>query len=202
MTRKKKTDNSGLIAGLLSAVVFLILFFVVDLGFFAIAGAVVSYLGFILIFSPGKNQKEITIISDGLSQEDYEEIIDSVQSKANNMKDLINKMPYGNIKKKSEAVLNSVYKIILELKKDPDDVRRARDFLTYYLDTTIKIMHKYLDIGHHKNVEDMLIRVESIMDSLEAAFEKQLSKLIENDLLDLDTELDLLKSTLKSQGLE
>jgi len=40
-----------------------------------------------------------------------------------------------------------------------------------------------------------------MLDSIHAVFEKQLAGLMQDDILDLDTELTLLQNTLKMEGM-
>ncbi|MFA6504710.1 MAG: 5-bromo-4-chloroindolyl phosphate hydrolysis family protein [Treponemataceae bacterium] len=106
---------------------------------------------------------------------------------------------------KVDAICGIVEKILAEIKRDPGDLKEARQFLTYYLDATINILKKYVQLSS-QNVKDANIRLslertESMLDTIRSAFEKQLTRLLSNDVMDLDTELSLLEKTIKMEGL-
>ena len=89
------------------------------------------------------------------------------------------------------------------LKKNPNDARRAKQFINYYLDATVNIVKKYVELSRRKDqteeVRNSLSEVENTLDSIKETYEKQLANLYEDDLLDLNTEISLLKRTMKLQ---
>ncbi len=95
-------------------------------------------------------------------------------------------------------------KIFDEIKKNPDNVKKARQFTIYYLDATKKIVDQYVDLSNKKELTDdigpTLTKIEEMLDSIKATFEKQLAHLIEDDLLDLNAEITVLKNTMKLEG--
>ncbi len=115
------------------------------------------------------------------------------------------KIPDAPTKSKVEAISESVERIFAEIRRDPVDLKTARQFLSYYLDSTVTILDKYVTISSQSvsdpGIRDSLARVECLLDTINAAFGKQLARLLSNDLLDLDTELSLLEKTLEMEGL-
>jgi len=89
--------------------------------------------------------------------------------------------------------------------KDPKDVRAARKFIDYYLETTLKIVLLYTELSAKSVYSDqekqVLEKAEQILKQIEDTFHKQLGKLQEDDYLDLATELDVLEMTMKSEGI-
>ncbi len=109
------------------------------------------------------------------------------------------------ITEKVSSICTTVEKILAEVKRDPGDLQAARQFLSYYLDATINILNKYVKLSS-QNVSDSgittsLKRVETMLDTINKAFEKQLTRLLSNDVMDLDTELSLLEKTINMEGL-
>ena len=104
-----------------------------------------------------------------------------------------------------DSICAMVEKILAEVKRDPGDLKEARQFLSYYLDATITILNKYAMLSSH-NVKDpgihsSLERAENMLKTINKAFEKQLARLLTNDVMDLDIELSLLERTIKMEGL-
>ena len=122
------------------------------------------------------------------------------------LKDLEAKITNKVVTQKIEGIIEVVEKIFDDLKKDPKDVKTARQFLIYYLDATINILERYHSICSTNissiEIKKSLDNVESLLDTIKDGFEKQLIKLLNDDILDLDTEIKLLDQTMKSEGLK
>lgn len=100
-------------------------------------------------------------------------------------------------------VLVTVRKIFDYLAKNSGRVKRARKFLSYYLDTTLFIVKSYADL-QGSNDPDIAASRKKLLDvlgTIKAAFEKQYAVLLKNDVLDIDAEIEVLRSSLKSEGL-
>jgi 5-bromo-4-chloroindolyl phosphate hydrolysis protein len=54
-----------------------------------------------------------------------------------------------------------------------------------------------------KQIKNNVIKqkVESLLSTIKQAFDKQLAKLLEDDVMDLDVEISVLEKTMKSEGL-
>ena len=89
--------------------------------------------------------------------------------------------------------------------KSIKDIKRARQFVNYYLDSTVKIVTRYVELSNTQVItpetEKSLKKVEELMRTVKVSFEHQLQQLLEDDLLDLDTEVEVLKKTLKMEGM-
>jgi 5-bromo-4-chloroindolyl phosphate hydrolysis protein len=98
-----------------------------------------------------------------------------------------------------------VQKILAEVKRDPGDLKAARQFLSYYLDATINILRKYVTLSSQNTKDEGIVgslkRTETMLDTIHRAFEKQLARLLSNDVMDLDIELSLLEKTINMEGL-
>lgn len=106
---------------------------------------------------------------------------------------------------KIDSIEETIRKILAEIKRDPGDLKTARQFLSYYLDATITILAKYVKLSAQgvddQGIRNSLARTGAMLDTIGAAFEKQLARLLTNDVMDLDTELSLLEKTIKLEGL-
>jgi len=90
--------------------------------------------------------------------------------------------------------------IVRKLEEDPADANRVRRLLTYYLDSTVNIVDHYLAIAAQADAhQDSLERVSAMLDKLDDAFRRYGGKMVENDVLRLEAELDLLEQSLKAE---
>ncbi len=113
---------------------------------------------------------------------------------------------------KEEAVKNHVVeirewivKIFENFAKDPADIKVSRQFLTYYLDTTVKIIRKYIELSDQKvispELQESLSRVDGLLVEVKKAFSNHYDKLLLNDKMDLDAEITVMEKTIKLEGL-
>jgi 5-bromo-4-chloroindolyl phosphate hydrolysis protein len=164
---------------------------------------VVGYGAGLLVFRRPPRSLEIAI--PGVPREMIETALHEGAEKISELKGLSPRITDRTIRAKFDAIVGAAESIVADLKKDPKDVRAARQFLTYYLDATIKIVSRYADLSEKNlpsvEIQESLRKAESMLEMLRAAFEKQHARLLEDDVLDLDAEMSLLKQTLRMEGL-
>ena len=94
--------------------------------------------------------------------------------------------------------------ILEHLKNNPEDLKKAKPFLNYYLVTTEKIVNRYAELCSKKDktdeIEEAIKNVESVLDSINETYKKQLKNLLEDDLLDLSVEISVLEKTMKLES--
>ena len=96
-------------------------------------------------------------------------------------------------------------KIFDQVKADPSKLPQIRQFMDYYLPTTLKLLNAYdrMDSAgvSGDNITGTKERVEKIMGTIAAAFEKQLDGLFGADALDIATDISDLETMLAREGL-
>jgi len=101
-----------------------------------------------------------------------------------------------------ETVSQSIFD---QVKASPDKLPQIRKFMDYYLPTTLKLLNAYdrMDSAgvSGQNIDATKHRVEDIMDTITAAFEKQLDSLFGSDALDISTDITVLETMLAREGL-
>ena len=106
---------------------------------------------------------------------------------------------------KVARIIDVVKRIYADFEKDPKDIKKAKQFLSYYLDTSIKIVKKYRDLSlqnvRSPDITATLTKAERMLDNIETAFEKQLARLLRDDALDLDTDIQTLEKTFNAEDL-
>ena len=191
--------SDGLLAGILGAALFLVFLFVINAG--PIVSLVIGGAGFgagMLLFS--RKKPEV------IAQE-----IDLKTAVSNGQKKLVEIQKFQKLIKKPvvvakvKEICEVIEKILEDLEKDPQDLKAARQFLDYYLDSTIKILNRYVELSAQNISDDSikasLLKVENMLQTIKDAFEKKLAQLLSNDVMDLDTELSLLDQSINMDGL-
>jgi len=95
--------------------------------------------------------------------------------------------------------------ILAELATRPRKVESARGFLTYYLDAAQRIVDGYamlaLRPSSSAEIKRALARAEEALDSVQTAFDGQLANVLEDRVLDLESEIELLEKTVHMDDL-
>ena len=93
-------------------------------------------------------------------------------------------------------------RILQELKSQPDDVTRMRQFLNYYLPTTHAIVAKYVRVEESGvDLGDMTENVIRCLTDVRTAMNKLYANLFEDDKIDLSVEMETLLLAAKRDGL-
>ncbi|MDO5690562.1 MAG: 5-bromo-4-chloroindolyl phosphate hydrolysis family protein [Tissierellia bacterium] len=108
-----------------------------------------------------------------------------------------------NIKTNAEKLYHTGVSIFEHLRKNPDKIRQARRYMTYYLDTAAGIMNKYRSfIETGLNTEEtakVYEQTNSALVTLNEAFNRQFVRLMQNDLMGIEAEIKVLKQTLEAE---
>ena len=100
------------------------------------------------------------------------------------------------------ALTAGIFRAVIEKPEREQDVRK---FMNYYLPTTIKLLRSYDMLEDQsyqgENIVASRKKIESVLDMLIEAFEKQLDRLFQNDALDIATDIDVLETMMAGDGL-
>lgn len=121
------------------------------------------------------------------------------------LKNLVLQVPRGETRTVLDHVVSLADQLVHATEKDPRDEPQLRSFFNHYLPSTIKIIRSYLDLTHQGNkteeIRATLEKTEHTLITIETAFKNQLTKLLDNDILDLDVEVSVLEQSLRLDGL-
>lgn len=96
-------------------------------------------------------------------------------------------------------------KILNYIIQNPSKKAQVNRFFDYYLPTTLKLLNAYDrmdDTGiSGTNIDGTKGKVEDMMKTAMAAFDKQLDALFAEDALDVATDITVMENLLKSEGL-
>ena len=95
--------------------------------------------------------------------------------------------------------------IFQQVREAPEKLPQIRKFMDYYLPTTLKLLNAYdrmssVGVGG-ENIDSTKERVEAIMDTIVAAFDKQLDSLFGAEALDVSADITVLETMLAREGL-
>jgi len=191
---------SNIPAALIGGGVFLLSLFALGLSApLAIGVGVAGYLVSGLLIFPAQSAR------DKQRKELLQNVLKDGERKLNQIRSLRKEIKEPQMRQKIHNLVEVGSNILEAVKKNPEYVRSAQQFSEYYLGTTITIISKYIELSQHRahssDVQMALAKAERMLDDIYRAFEKQLSALLRDDVLDLDTELSVLEETIELENL-
>ena len=109
------------------------------------------------------------------------------------------------ISQQIERLENLSDSIFQHVAKNPGKISQIRKFMNYYLPTTLKLLNSYAELSEQtvrgKNITATMAKIESMMETIVVAFEKQLDSLFGAEALDISTDITVLEGMLQREGL-
>jgi len=95
--------------------------------------------------------------------------------------------------------------IIDQVEKKENQLRQVKQFINYYLPTTIKLLEQYVQLQNigmkGENIAGGMQQIEELLDKVIVAFQKQLDSLFERDLVDITADIQVMEQMMAAQGL-
>lgn len=88
-----------------------------------------------------------------------------------------------------------------EAEADPADLRRARRYLTLYLEGAETVANRYVETHRGQAAPALEDNFRALLADLEAGFSAQLSQLRESDVRALDIDIAVLQQRLREEGM-
>lgn len=192
-----KSSTTGRIVSILTGCgVFVLLILTVGLLEYALIGGVLGWLAVSLIYD--KKQRDQAIVYDGTTRSDIDNTIKKGRQLTRGMRYAVQKLTQVEIKQQVEELCRIAESMFELLKKDPKDIRIVKQFISHYLEPTHKIIVKYAELATIRPMPaeavETLERTESSLKNIRATFLKQKERMLNNDVMDLDTEIKLFET--------
>ena len=113
------------------------------------------------------------------------------------------KIDDAEIRRRSNEVCDIMDKILAAMKEDPKKIADGQMFLQYYLPTQKEILTKFEHI-EESGIEakgELAAKVLEHLKDIRKATQKQLGNVFDNDVFDVDAEIELMKESMKQDGL-
>lgn len=93
--------------------------------------------------------------------------------------------------------------IAKDILADPADAHQIKKFQSYFLPSTIGLLHAYdrMAASQGENATHAREKIAQMLDTEIHSFEKQLDALYKNDALDVDADIRVMQALLKREGL-
>ncbi|RSK26055.1 hypothetical protein EJF36_03725 [Bacillus sp. HMF5848] len=95
--------------------------------------------------------------------------------------------------------------IFTTIEKNPDYAPLAREYFSYYLDAYVTSIEKFNELSNQRVTKEEFVslssKLDENLDGLKLQFDRQMKNLLSDQVMELDTDLDVMKHMLKTDGL-
>jgi len=101
------------------------------------------------------------------------------------------------LRNKLTSAVQKAKTILRTIEEDPKDIRIARKFLVVYIDGISKVTTAYTQLNESDIDSTTQQKLHDLLDDVQQKFDRELTRLKENNLFDLDVHIDTLKEQIK-----
>ena len=191
---------TALISALISCAVFLLLFLAAGWNLAAAALlCILLYFGLGLILKPRKKIGGIDVekIQGG---EELQKLLEEARKDLKQISRAAREITNIKAKEDAEALEAGGRRILSYLEENPEKISMARRFFTYYLDTAAGLLERYTQLQETglrtPEVTEALRKTAGTFPVLNEVFEKQFTRLMEGELMDVEAEISLLENKI------
>ena len=213
MQKKKKSKSGAYTAAFIAAgiavVLFSLIFKLYRWQHYIIAAGIAILVGrIVFIMGQGVDTSKKAPAQQPIPKTG-DEAVDSLVQKGQEMlaqireeNDLIPDPELSRQMEQLEDVANRIFRTVADQPRKAPQIRR---FMDYYLPTTLKMLQGFRKMDERKvegaNAESTRWQIRQAMDVVLKAFDKQLDTMYQDDLLDISTDIDVLETMLRQDGL-
>ena len=170
----------------------------------AVAG-IVTYALFSKIFPAKVEYIEVPVEPERSGDEKIDALLSQGESAVKEMHKLRESIPDECVKKKLDEIIPVTDSIFKKLLVEPNVFSKVKRFSDFYLPTTIKLLHTYDRFGKSgtggDNISGTLDQIDGALDTIIISYKKFFDSLFESQALDIETDIEVLKTLLKRDGL-
>lgn len=170
--------------------------------------AALSVGGYFLMrtFFPGTTvQVEVPEPEPATGDRELDEVIRQGRASIDAIRRLNEQIPDDDISKNLSALEDLTRKIFARLEADKQHLPRCRQFLNYYLPTTIELLERYVTLQNQGldtgDVREAMGRIAGMLYTIREAFTRQLDSLFAQDVVDINAEITVMEQMMQAQGL-
>lgn len=169
---------------------------------FSVALGSLTLFGFYLAYGLDPRQdKAIAVSSHGYTTEEVVQAIRQAEVKIADIDAAARGIRNLELRGRLNRISEQAQKILRVIEEDPGDLRRARKFLYVYLDGARTVSEGYVRTHQQSQSAELETNFRNVLITIEKTFKEQHAKLLENDVLDLDVQIEVLATQLKREGV-
>jgi len=167
--------------------------------------AVLAYMILSKLFPAKTVQVEIPEEPIRTGDEVLDALLDQGEQAVSEMSRLKETISAEGVSKKLDEIISVTDMIFKSLHENQNALKRVKRFAEYYLPMTLKLLHTYDRFGQSgaqgDNISGTMERIDEALDTILNSYKKFYDSLFENQALDIETDIRVLESMLRTEGL-
>lgn len=170
-----------------------------------IAAIIIATLILLIVYNTKEKKKKEKLVTDGITAGNVDAYILKSGSRLQVIRRNYYKLKDDGMRKELDLISDRFKKITKIIKDDPTDFKAARRYLNTMLSSLETIVTQSVRLFESPVIsdegKDSLNHAKEGMALLRESADKQINKLFENNMLELDVEIEVLKKSLAARGL-
>ena len=166
---------------------------------------IVAVIIALLVYNAREKKKKEELVTDGVTVGDVDAYILKSESRLQSIRRNYYKLKDDDMRRELDLISDRFKKITKIVKDDPTDFKVARRYLNTMLSSLDTIVSQSVKLFESPELSDegksSLLSAKEGMELLRESAETQINKLYENNILELDVEIEVLKKSLAARGL-
>jgi 5-bromo-4-chloroindolyl phosphate hydrolysis protein len=163
-------------------------------GIGAIAGSFMAYG-----FDPKKKAKAAG--DHGVGRDQFTRTLSEAYAKLDRINETRLRISSREFQERLGGIVEGSQRILRAIEDDPRDLRRARKFLSVYLDGIGKVSEQYVRTHPKTQTPVLEENYRNLLVDMENVCNEQYERLMQNDVFDLDVQIEVLSTRLKREGV-
>ncbi len=160
-----------------------------------------ALLGYFLAYGFDARRQTEAAASHGVDPAELAAALDEANAKIDRIEAAGRSIRTPEFNQRLRNIIGQARKVLEVIEDDPRDLRRARKFLKVYLDGAQGVTEKYAKTHKQVDSEELESNFRDMLVNMENVCAEQYEKLLENDVLDLDVQIEVLTLQLKREGV-
>ena len=142
--------------------------------------------------------------ADGISAE-VRAILEEGKKYSQTIRECNDVIPDETMTEKLYRLEGTMNRILEQVRKQPESAKELRKLMSYYLPTTVKLLHAYMELDRQQhggeNITNTKREIEDALDTINQAFEQLLDSLFADMAWDVSTDISVMKTMFAQDGL-
>lgn len=164
----------------------------------SLAFTVLTALGYFLYYELDPRREKLVEGVGGYSTEELAEIIREAQERIDDIESQKLKLGDSEVSQQLARIVGLAEDVLGILESKPKQLRQARRFMNVYLDGAREVTVGYASMFDKTQNVELHNNFRDVLNTIENSFLEQREKLLSNDLLDLDIQIEVLKKQMES----
>ncbi len=161
----------------------------------------VTLIAYYLYYGLDETRSAPDFSAIGVTAEEVIEAIDDAEQKLDEIETARGNISDPVLKRRLKKIISETHKILDIIEDDPKDLRRARKFLKVYLEGMRRVTTGYSEMRNDNPQPELEKNFNNVLATIETIVTEQQTKLLENDVLELDVQIEVLELQLKKEGV-